>query len=1151
MIFEVIKDALSKSGAAELAQTLKNGFAPLAVTGVSSVNKSLLALYLSSVLDRKVLVICEDEAQARRMCTDINTLSEGAAEHFPAKDLILSHTESASREFEHERLRVLSRIPDVKIITAGAEAAMQPVPPPELLSSSLRVFRAGDTFDTAEMAEYLTSVGYTRTDSVNSPAQFSVRGSLFDIFPVSETSPVRVELWDDEIDSINCFDTETQRRTEPRECLRVTPALEVFCDKGELADRIDRLAGKIRGKSADRAKALLYRDSEMLRNGMTPGSIGKYLPIAFEGTFLISDHMEDPVVIFAEYNAAKTKAKGIMSRYNEDVRVLFEQGELCRGLEGHLVPFAALTDMMLGHDTVFADSFMRTLSVPVKRLFTFNTNRTSPWGGEMRQLEDDIRSLAGNDYSIVVLAGSEKTLPIIAEDMRNDGISCGIMDERSVPSPGTVLLCTGALSSGLEIPGIRLAVITQTIALSSKRRSKARKTGEEIKSLADISPGDYVVHALHGIGRFKGIRKLELDGISKDYITIQYAGTDVLYVPVTQMDLVTRYIGASDEENIKVNKLSSNDWQKARQRARKAVKDMAAELIALYAKRANTPGFSFSPDSEWQRDFEARFDWTETDDQLKCTEEIKKDMERPVPMDRLLCGDVGFGKTEVAFRAAFKCMLDGKQCAILVPTTVLAWQHYQSAVKRFEHFPFTIELLSRFRSRKEQTDVLKRLARGSVDMVIGTHRLVQKDVTFKDLGLAIVDEEQRFGVKHKEKFKEAFTGIDMLTLSATPIPRTLNMAMSGIRDMSVIEEPPVDRYPVQTYVIEHDMGIIASAIERELRRGGQVYYIYNRVETIDLAASRLAKVLPEGTRIATAHGQMPEEQLSDIWMSLVEQEIDILVCTTIIETGVDVPNVNTLIIEDSDRFGLSQLYQLRGRVGRSNKRAFAYFTFRPGKALTEVATKRLEAIREFTQFGSGFRIAMRDLEIRGAGSILGGSQHGHMEAVGYDLYIQMLNQAIAEESGKPVPLMPEDCLIDLQIEAHIPEEYIPALPQRLDAYRKIAAVDSTQDETDLIDEFIDRYGEPPKAVLGLIKVALTRNSAAKAGISEISQKGQNIHIYLRDPDLPDFAALTAGYKGRVTFFGEGERPYIRVAVHKGESAAEVMERSVKLLSSGR
>ena len=997
-----------------------------------------------------------------------------------------------------------------------------------------------------DLISRLIAAGYTRCDKVESPSQFSVRGSIADIFPVQEKMPVRMELWDDEIDSFAYFDPETQRRTEQIDELIIPPAGEVLFNSADaLVQKINALSAGVRGKRTELVRSNLAKDADNVSNSVSLANIDKYLPLAYDKPALIFDYLKpDSPVLFSEFHSCCEKAKAIQSQFNEDVKILLEEGELCRGLDGYIAEFESISETAVKFPCVLMDTFLRTNDIRCKKLWTMTAYQTAPWGGEIRQLSEDLRSFIDRNYSVIVLAGSEKTLPIIAEDLRNDGIPCDIMTEETTLTKGRVLITTGCLSSGYDYPDIKTALITQAKAMSSKRKLKKKKKGEEIKSLADIAPGDLVVHALHGIGRFEGIRKLELEGITKDYITIKYAGTDVLYVPVTQMDLISRYIGPRDDTGVKLNKLSSNEWQKTRSRVKKAVKDMADELIALYAKRSKTKGFAFSEDNDWQNDFEARFDYTETDDQLRCIEEIKQDMMKPTPMDRLLCGDVGFGKTEVAFRAAFKCMLDGKQCAVLVPTTVLAWQHYQSALKRFEHFPFKIELLSRFRTKKQQEEILKQVALGTVDMVIGTHRLVQKDVKFKDLGLAIIDEEQRFGVAHKERFKEAFTGVDVLTLSATPIPRTLNMAMSGIRDMSVIEEPPVDRYPVQTYVIEHNMGVIIQAINKELRRGGQVYYIHNRVETIDLCAAKIAELIPDA-RIAVAHGQLSEERLSDIWTELVDHEIDILVCTTIIETGVDVPNVNTLIIEDADNLGLSQLYQLRGRVGRSNRRAFAYFTFRRGKVLTEIASKRLDAIREFTQFGSGFRVAMRDLEIRGAGSILGGRQHGHMEAVGYDMYLQLLNEAIAEETGQTPPRTPEECLIDLQIEAHIPDDYIESLAGRLDAYRKIAAVSTKEESIDLLDEFIDRYGDPPKAIQGLVTVALTRNMAGKAGITEITQRSNTLLIYVKTAGMEQVQALVKAFGGRVSVNGSADKPYIAIKLTKTDRPVEIMQTAVE------
>lgn len=632
----------------------------------------------------------------------------------------------------------------------------------------------------------------------------------------------------------------------------------------------------------------------------------------------------------------------------------------------------------------------------------------------------------------------------------------------------------------------------------------------------------------------------------KDYIKIRYAGSDMLFVPVTQLDLVTKYIGGKEDSVVKLNKLNSAEWAKTRARVKKAVKDMADELIKLYAKREAAQGYAFGPDTDWQNDFERRFPYDETDDQLRCIQEIKDDMEKPSPMDRLLCGDVGFGKTEVAIRAAFKCVMDGKQCAVLVPTTILAWQHYQTFRKRMEGFPVKVDILSRFRTPREQEQVLEELRRGQVDIVVGTHRLVQKDVKFKDLGLCIIDEEQRFGVKHKESFKEMRNNVDVLTLSATPIPRTLNMAMSGIRDMSTIEEAPQDRQPVQTYVMEHDWGILVQAISKELRRGGQVFYLHNRVDTIDRCAATIQQFLPDAT-VVVAHGKMSEEQLSKVWKRLLDHEIDILVCTTIIETGVDVSNCNTLIIEDADRLGLSQLYQIRGRVGRSSRRAFAYLTVTKGKALTDVATKRLEAIREFTTFGSGFRIAMRDLEIRGAGNILGAQQHGHMEAVGYEMYLKMLSEAVAVAKGEKPEVQNTECLVDIRIGAHIPEDYIESLPQRIDIYKKIASVENEKDASDIIDELIDRFGTPPEAVKGLVDVSLLRNMAAGLGIREISQRTDSLLFYPETVDMQAASRLAAGLKGRV-MLNAGAKPYLAVKVAKGEKPVDTMRLALTMMA---
>lgn len=1126
---------------------LEQNISPVCAAGLSHIHKAQMLYTLSE--KSSIIVVTDSEAEARKLCDDINTMSQNSryAMLLPSRELFLTFAEGMSRDYEHQRIEALSAVSDgeCKILAASFEAVMQPVIPPEILKKYTFEIKSGSVIELEELKQKLVEMGYVRCDKVEGPSQFSIRGAITDIFPVQSGMPVRLELWGDEIDSISYFYPETQRRTERIEGFKIAPAVETVANRTELAEKIEKLAKSIRTKKSEIVKKNLACDVEKLREGNELTCIDKYIPLIYDEIPSVFEYFGE-LVVFAEYTNAFERAKGVMAQYNEDCRILLDEGVLCRGITGHYFEPAVVMEKAYQKKCLFLSNFVSGLDrVEYKKIVNFDGVQNAPWGGEMRQLNEDLHNYCERGYRTMLIAGSEKTLPIIKQDLEGAGINCDIASADSVGIPGRVLLMTGSISGGFEYQENKTAVITQAKATVSKKKKKKHKKGEEIRSLSDISEGDLVVHSLHGIGRFVGIRKLELEGITKDYITIQYAGKDVLYVPVTQLDMVSRYVGPRDDTGVKLNKLSSSEWQKTRNNVKRAVKDMAQELIKLYAKREQSKGIAFLPDDDMQKDFESRFPYVETDDQIQSINEIKEDMEKIRPMDRLLCGDVGFGKTEVAFRAAMKCVMSGKQCAILVPTTVLAMQHFRTSLRRFEQFPVNIELISRFRTPKQQQEILKNLKKGLIDIIIGTHRLVQKDVEFNSLGLAIIDEEQRFGVAHKEKFKEYFSGVDVLTLSATPIPRTLNMAMSGIRDMSVIEEPPQDRHPVQTYVVEYNMGMILQAITKELKRGGQVYYIHNRVDSISSCAARLQEQLPDA-RVAFAHGQMTEEKMSEIWNSLVEHEIDILVCTTIIETGVDVPNVNTLIIEDADYFGLSQLYQLRGRVGRSNRRAYAYFTFKREKVLSEVAAKRLNAMREFTQFGSGFRIALRDLEIRGAGSILGGRQHGHMEAVGYDMYLRLLNEAIAEEKGEPMKKA-ADCSVDIRIDAHIPEKYIESLAQRIDVYKKIAAVETPEDKLEMIDELIDRYGEPPKAVTGLIDAALLRNTAALLGITEIQQRNESMFFYVSSPTPEQITALSKAFKGRI-LFNSLSKPYISVKI-KGQKPEVLMREVLETMKS--
>ncbi len=1132
-------------GFKEIKHCINSKLTPISVSGLSQIHKAQLMLTLSN--DDTMLLIVDEDGHARRICDDINELAgENIAFPFPSREYIITEMEVISREYEYLRLSTLSKIinNECKVVVASIEAVMQFTIPPEFLKLKIKTLNKGSELNVEDLKKSLIEFGYSRSDKVDGPSQFSIRGSIIDIFPIQSNFPVRIELWGDDIDSISYFDIETQRRNNYIDEISITPAKEILYNAENLKVEIEKLSKSIRSKNSLLVKEKFEHDIEKINSNIYIENVDKYINLIYKEPSTIFDYING-IVVLNEYSGILERSKGVIAQYNEDVKILLETGDLCRNLSKHYFDLDYINDVISDKMCIYLSSFMHGLErINFKKLINIQAIQNAPWGGEIRQLIEDLSSLSSKGYRTILMAGTDKTLPIIINDLRESGIDIYSYNPSKEILEGQVALISGSVSSGYEYPEIKSALITQAKAINSKRKIKKKKKGEEIRSLSDISQGDLVVHTLHGIGKFMGIRKLELEGITKDYITIQYAGKDVLYVPVTQLDMVSRYIGARDESGVKLNKLSSNDWQKTRNNVKRAVKDMASELIALYAKREQTKGFKFSSDDEMMRDFEERFPYVETDDQIQSIEEIKIDMERSRPMDRLLCGDVGFGKTEVAFRAAFKCISDSKQCAILAPTTVLAWQHYQTALKRFEHFPVKIELLSRFRTTKQKNEIVKELKKGKIDIVIGTHRLVQKDVEFKDLGLAIIDEEQRFGVAHKEKFKTNFVGVDMLTLSATPIPRTLNMAMSGIRDMSVLEDPPQDRYPVQTYVIEYNLNIIVQALYKEVKRGGQAYYIHNRVESIVSCASKLQELMPN-VKIAYAHGQMTEEVMSETWRKLLDHEIDVLVSTTIIETGIDVPNVNTLIIEDSDRFGLSQLYQLRGRVGRSNRRAFAYFTFKKGKILNEIATKRLEAIKEFTQFGSGFRIALRDLEIRGAGSILGGKQHGHMDAVGYDMYLRLLSEAIAEEKGE-TQKKAEDCVVDIQIEAHIPEKYIESLSQRIDIYKKIAVIINEEDSMDLIDELIDRYGEPPKAILGLIEIALFRNTASICGITEITQRNGNLLFYIKTPSLSQVSNLSDKFKGRV-LFNNLSKPYISVRLNEKQKPLELIKEVLEIM----
>ena len=1135
-------------------QALREGKSPLLLDGLAAVHKAHFAAGFCQSLGKGALLLTADEAAATRLTEDLNRLfGEEKALLFPEREFTYHSVESVSREYEQLRLGVLRRLQrDPSLIAVGTvTAALQPTLSPQQLSAATLSLRVGQEFPPQKLLEFLVQAGYQRAEQVEGIGQFAARGGIVDFYPPQYSWPIRLEYWGDEVDSIAAFSPESQRREDSMKLVEITPVRELLYRPEELAALLREKLSRLSPKQRALCEETLRQDIELLEGGVALPAADRYAGFICPGDSNLLRYRGERLLLLSEGVNLKESLAHSCLQQKQEITALLEQGVLAPGGAFLYPEPGVLAEALPSLPAVILDSFPRSYpGLPLGGLYHVTANALSVWSGALDPLCEDLESYRQRDWTVWLLAGTERGALALTEDLNRRGFAARFVKSPENITQGRIFVLPGSLSSGFEYPELHWAVITTAKAGASAvaRRRPRRQQGEVLRELTDLTPGMAVVHAAHGIGIFEGIVKQEVGGVTKDYIKIRYAGTDMLYVPVTQLDLVTRYVGGRDEQTVKLNRLGGNEWSRTRQRVKKAVEDMAAELIRLYAERSTVKGFAFSPDSDWQTEFEQRFEYEETDDQLRCIDEIKHDMEQPAPMDRLLCGDVGFGKTEVALRAVFKCVLDGKQCAVLVPTTILAWQHYQTFLRRLEGYPITVELLSRFRTPKQQKAILQKLADGKIDVVVGTHRLVQDDVRFRDLGLCVIDEEQRFGVKQKEKFKQMKGSVDVLTLSATPIPRTLNMAMSGIRDMSVINEAPQDRHPVQTYVLEYDDGILLEAIRKELRRGGQVFYLHNRIDNIELTAARLREALPEA-KIVAAHGQMSEDELSDIWQRLLEREIDILVCTTIIEAGVDVPNCNTLIIEDADRMGLSQLYQLRGRVGRSGRRAYAYFTFRRGKALSEISEKRLEAIREFTSFGSGFRIAMRDLEIRGAGNILGSAQHGQMEAVGYDLYLRLLGDAIREQKGeKPVENL--ECLVDIQIEAHIPEKYIPSLAQRIDIYKKIAAIRSEEDWSDTMDELCDRFGEPPRSVEGLLDVALIRSRAAALGVREIDQRVGSLLFYSNRIDRESLIALTRALPGRV-LMNAGAKPYLTVKLQKGQSPLDGIREVLAVLEAGR
>ncbi len=1090
---------------------VEGGLKEQLIAGLSGSSRTVLAASIYEQTGRPIMLVTHNLLQAQKLYDDlVNLVSDKEVFLFPANELIAAELSVASPELKAQRIEALnywSR--GTRGILIVPIAGLKKILPPKALWKEYQLsLQLGENIEVDKLLKTFVKMGYTRSEMVATPGEFSVRGGIIDIYPLTEANPLRIELFDTEIDSIRYFSLDDQRSKEKVKQVLIGPATETLLEAENYSLIIDKLEeglGKsLRKLKDDKAKLQLSQnisyELEQLKNVQKPDQIYKYLSLAYESPSSLVDYLpRNGLVFIDEISRVQEMNDSLVKEEAEWYTTLLSEGQI-------------IHDLHISHDL---QALLQRKEFPViyMSLFLRHVANTSPqniiniackqmqnFHGQMHLLKAEIDRWKKGHYSILFLGPEDDRVKKLERVLEDYEIEASVSGAGNELIPGKVQIMKGSLQTGFELAIQKIAVITEEELFNKRVKKPVSRqklsNAERIKSYSELKIGDYVVHVNHGIGKYLGIETLVINGVHKDYLHIRYQGTDKLYVPVEQIDLVQKYVGSEGKEP-KVYKLGGSDWKKVKKKVQSSIQDIADDLIKLYAEREAAVGYAFSPDGDLQREFEASFAYQETDDQLRSIHEIKKDMERPRPMDRLLCGDVGYGKTEVAIRAAFKTIADGKQVAFLVPTTILAQQHHETLRERFQDYPINIGLLSRFRSKKQQTETIKGLKAGTIDIVVGTHRLLSKDIVYRDLGLLIIDEEQRFGVTHKEKIKKLKTNVDVLTLTATPIPRTLHMSMLGVRDLSVIETPPENRFPVQTYVMEYNGSLVREAIERELARDGQVYFLYNRVEDIERKAEEISMLVPDA-RVAYAHGQMTENELESVMLNFLAGEFDVLVSTTIIETGVDIPNVNTLIVFDADRMGLSQLYQLRGRVGRSNRVAYAYFTYRKDKVLTEVAEKRLQAIKEFTELGSGFKIAMRDLSIRGAGNLLGAQQHGFIDSVGFDLYSQMLKEAIEERKGDHVQEKKAAVEIDLEIDAYIPDTYIKDGHQKIEMYKRFRGAVSLEDIEELESEMLDRFGEYPDEVSYLFRVAEMKVYALQNGVEHIKQVKQDVNIFVNE-----------------------------------------------------
>lgn len=1178
----------------ELNTDLNRGKGPVQVSGCMDSQKVHLMQEAGERFAWK-LVVTFDEMQAKEIYEDFRCF-EDRVWLYPAKDLLFYSADIHGNLITRQRMQVLKALigdeggsPGGTVASGDTAAPGGTVPsgeaapggvvvttldglmdrllPLSALKEQILRVSSGDIIDIEEWKRRLTMLGYERMAQVDGMGQFSIRGGILDIFPLTEELPIRIELWDDEVDSIRSFDVESQRSVEQLDRAVIYPASEMVLSREQIAEGMERirasadryekaLRGQMRTEEAYRIRSVVQDLEARVDDGLGMGGLDSFLTCFCGDTVSFREYFPagDTAVFLDEPARLKEHGDAVEAEFRESMMSRLEKGYLLPEQAELLYPAKETLAGLLGPDTVLMTGLEQRLAgMPAARRYGISTKNVNSYQNSFEMLIGDLKRWKKERYRVVLLSGSRTRASRLAQDLREYELSAFYSEEpdRKV-LPGEIMVRYGNLHRGFEYPQIKFVVITEGdmfgTAKKTRRRKKAAYEGQKIASFAELAPGDYVVHEEHGLGIYRGIEKIERDHVVKDYLKVEYADGGNLYLPATRLDVLQKYAGA-DAKAPKLNRLGGDQWKKTRERVKGAVKEIAKELVELYAARQETEGFVYSEDTVWQREFEELFPYEETEDQLEAIEATKRDMQSPKIMDRLICGDVGYGKTEIALRAAFKAVQDGRQVACLVPTTILAQQHYNTFVQRMKDFPVRVDLLSRFRTPAEQKKTLEDLRRGLVDIVIGTHRILSKDVQFKNLGLLVIDEEQRFGVAHKERIKQLKQNVDVLTLTATPIPRTLHMSLAGIRDMSVLEEPPVDRVPIQTYVMEYNDEMVREAIRRELARDGQVYYVSNRVQNIADVAARVSQLVPDAV-VVYAHGQMRERQLEQIMLDFVNGEIDVLVSTTIIETGLDIPNVNTIIIQDADRMGLAQLYQLRGRVGRSSRTAYAFLMYRRDKLLREEAEKRLKAIREFTELGSGIRIAMRDLEIRGAGNVLGAEQHGHMEAVGYDLYCKLLNQAVSALRGRRTEEEEFDSSVECDIDAYIPSSYIKNEYQKLDIYKRISTIENEEESMDMQDELMDRFGEIPRSVDNLLLVAQLKAMAHRAYVTEVVVNCQEVRLTMfprAKLDTLRIPELIRSYGGKLKMLN-GEAPgFLYQELKKQNKDSRQMMDEAKLL----